>query len=205
MSPSEYGKSKSSNNSKNGTADSKTGKVKDSRDVYISDNELENIYIWRKEMNVRIEEFPAYRVAYMRQIGPYGPGNFQLMQRLKKWAVTRGLLDESSIIMGIAHDNPAVTAADKCRYDCGIAISNDYKLEAEINENRMPGGKHAVFEIDHSSEAIARAWNEILTVWLPESGFQIDDKPLFERYTGASADVTIVPEKCEICVPVKSL
>jgi len=35
------------------------------------------------------------------------------MQKLKEWAITRNLLVESAIILGIAHDDPKMTPPRK--------------------------------------------------------------------------------------------
>lgn len=210
VSPSSYRKNHIQNNSKygtyyskNGTLNSNSGKEAVTPVEYISDSNLEELYNRRRKLNVRIEDISQYRIAYMRQIGPYGLSNIQLMQKLKKWAISRDLLNESSIILGIAHDNPELTAPGKCRYDCGIVLSGSYELESEINETILPGGKYAVFAVEHSIEAIAKLWKEIFSVWLPDSGYVMDNKPTFERYQGT--EIGIEPDTCEICIPVKKL
>jgi AraC family transcriptional regulator len=209
-SPSEYrGRQNTGNsgkqNGKNGKHDSKTGDESSSPFWYITDQELEILYRRRKKMNVKIEELPGYRIAYMRRIGAYGPDNVQLMQKLKKWAITRDLLGGSSMILGIAHDDPDVTPAERCRYDACIVIPKEYELEKDINESVFPGGRYAVFKVDHTAEAISGAWDDIFSVWLPDSGYQMDSRPLFERYIGAAVDIKIEPVSCEICIPVKTL
>lgn len=212
-SPSEFrneGFQKKSNigkeNSKNGTHNSKTGKESDSFLLYSDHTNLETLYDRRDQMNVKVEKLPEYRIAYMRNIGPYGPANAALMESLKKWAQARELLTKESVILGIAHDNPEMTPPEKCRYDCCIVIPDDYKLESTINENRLPGGKYALYGVKHTPEDIMRAWNDLFTVWLPDSGYQIDDRPVFERYSGTNRENQIIePDKIEICIPVKPL
>lgn len=205
MTPTQYRRCKILNKSKNGTHNSSCGKEIIPAIGYFSDKELEKLYHWRKNMNVKVEILPEYRIAYMRQIGPYGAGNIQLMQKLKLWAITRDLLNVSSIILGIAHDDPEITSPEKCRYDACLVIPDDYKPENCVNESKLSGGKYAIFPVEHTSEAIANAWEKIFSVWLPESGFQIDDRPVFERYSGVNIDIKIEPVCCEICIPVKQL
>jgi len=72
ISPSAYRSHFSFNNSKNGTSKSKTNKEVIPPIGYLSDLELESLYRRKKQMNVEIKKIPKYRVAYMRQIGPYG-------------------------------------------------------------------------------------------------------------------------------------
>lgn len=40
----------------------------------------------KEPMKFKIETLPNYRIAYMRRVGPYGPANIEVMERLKKWA-----------------------------------------------------------------------------------------------------------------------
>ncbi len=35
-------------------------------------------------MEYNVETLPNYRIAYFRQIGPYGPANLEVMEKLKK-------------------------------------------------------------------------------------------------------------------------
>lgn len=151
-------------------------------------------------MDIKVETLPAYRIAYVRQVGPYGPGNIQAMDTLKKWARERNLLAESSILLGIPQDNPETTLPENCRYDACIVISNDYQINNSIGENELSGGNYVTFTVKHTAEDIQRAWTEIIPS-LQNGGYQIDNKPIFERYIGDMA----YNDYCEICVPVKPL
>lgn len=173
--------------------------------AYISEDDLNDMFRRRKRMDARIEKLPPCRIAYMRQIGPYGAENYQLMQRFKRWALSRDLLDDEAVILGIARDDPGVTPAQSCRYDSCLVIGEDFPLalEEEVNEGRLTGGSYAVFSVAHTAEAVAAAWREIFTVWLPESGRPLGEGPLFERYTGLLPGDRLEPRLCEICLPLR--
>lgn len=149
-------------------------------------------------MNIKIETLPKYRIAYMRRIGPYGSANNQTMEKLKNWAKANNLFPKSSIILGISHDNPETTLPENCRYDVGIVISNDYQIDDSVEESEFSGGKYAIFKVKHTAEDIQKAWSEIFSM-LPNSGFQIDDRPIFERYI----EEMVSNHYCEICIPIK--
>ncbi|WP_410511889.1 GyrI-like domain-containing protein [Paenibacillus sp. BR2-3] len=151
-------------------------------------------------MNIKVEALPKYRIAYVRQVGPYGPGNVQTMEKLKKWAKEKNLLAESAIILGIPQDNPETTLPENCRYDACIIISNDYQMDSSISESELSGGEYVICKVKHTAEEIQKAWAEIYPA-LQKRGYQIDNKPIFERYTGDM----IYNDYCEICVPVKPL
>lgn len=149
-------------------------------------------------MNIKIETLPKYRIAYVRQVGPYGPANIQAMEKIKKWAEDKNLLTDSAIILGIPQDNPETTLPENCRYDASIIISTDYQIDDSIRESELSGGKYVICKVKHTAEEIQKAWAEIFSA-LQNSGYQIDNKPILERYAGDM----INNNSCEICVPVK--
>lgn len=58
----------------------------------------------------------------MRKIGAYGAENEKLMEYFKQWLTTHDLLNEDSVILGIAQDNPALIKLENCRYDVGLIV-----------------------------------------------------------------------------------
>lgn len=150
-------------------------------------------------MNIKVETLPKYRIAYVRQVGPYGPANIQAMEKLKKWAKEKNLI-KSAIILGIPQDNPETTLPENCRYDACIVISEDYQIDDSMCESELPGGKYVIYKVKHTAKDIQKAWAEIFPA-LHNGGYQIDNKSILERYT---SDM-INNDYCEICVPVKSL
>jgi DNA gyrase inhibitor GyrI len=150
-------------------------------------------------MTYQIEEMPKSRIAYMRRVGPYGAGNYALMKKFKEWAKANGLFTKSAVILGISQDNPAVTPSENCRYDVCIVVPEYFTAtDADVSIAELPGGKHAVFTLDHTAEAIQKAWGKIFSQ-LSAQGQQPDvSRPIIERYIPAM----IAKHLCEICVPV---
>ncbi|GAA0136226.1 GyrI-like domain-containing protein [Paenibacillus sp. YSY-4.3] len=149
-------------------------------------------------MDIRVETLPNYRLAYVRQIGPYGPANVQAMEELKSWAKEKKLLTEPAILFGIPQDNPQITPPEKCRYDACITITEEYQIDDFVCESKLVGGDYAIFRIKHTAEDIQRAWAEIFPA-LHSIGLQPDNKPILEKYTGDLVNHHF----CEICVPIK--
>ncbi|MGG2067563.1 AraC family transcriptional regulator [Bacillus sp. S14(2024)] len=147
-------------------------------------------------MKFKVETLPNYRIAYVRRVGPYGPANIDVMGKLKEWAKEKNLL-KSAILLAIPQDNPETTLPENCRFDACIVISKDYQIDDSICESELSGGKHLIFEVKHTAEDIQKAYVDIFPA-LQSNGYQIDNKPILERYTGD----TINNPYCEICVPV---
>ena len=150
-------------------------------------------------MTYQIEEMSKSRIAYMRRVGPYGEGNYALMKKFKEWAKANGLFTASAVILGISQDNPAVTPPEKCRYDVGVVVPEQFATtDTDVNVAELPGGRYAVFTIDHTAEAIQKAWNEIFVQLSAENQEPDVSRPILERYIPAMIDKHL----CEICVPV---
>ncbi len=154
-------------------------------------------------MNVAVRELPRYRVAYMRYVGPYGPhGIPELWKRFRKWME----LGPNSIKLGIGHDDPDVTAPEKCRYDACVVVPESFAGDTWVNVIDVPGGKYAVAEFIGTADKIREAWEALYRSWLPGSGYQPDDRPCLEVYRGnPEVDGRPGTFRCELCVPVRPL
>lgn len=151
-------------------------------------------------MNIEIEKIPSCRIAYMRQTGPYGIANSQLMEKFKCWVKSNNLMDNKSIILGIAQDNPAFVKPENCRYDVCLVIPHGYCANFDgVSLDSINGGRYAVFKINHTAEAVQKAWVDIFAK-LDKQGFKMDQtRPVMERYTCE----LVSNNYCEICVPVQ--
>jgi AraC family transcriptional regulator len=75
-----------------------------------------------------------------------------------------------------------------------------------VNVMDVPGGKYAVSEFVGTAHEIRGAWEELYRSWLPESGFEPDDRPCIEIYRGnPSVDAERGAFRCELCLPVGPL
>lgn len=182
---------------------------------YYIDGEIQN-QIWRVKMKnknqikVEVKEMPTMHVAYVRHIGPY-KGDSELFERLfgklMKWAGPRGLLRfPETKVLAVYHDDPKITDEDKLRTSACITISEDTAVEGEVGKTAIPGGKFAVasFELAGSQE-YEEAWNMVFGGWLPESGYQPDDRLCYELYQNDPKEHPEGTHIVDICVPVKPL
>ncbi|AGP33111.1 AraC family transcriptional regulator [Sorangium cellulosum] len=160
-----------------------------------------------KIMNVTVKTLPSYHVAYVRSVGPYGPGKSvaEAWQRLIRWASARDLWTPDRICLGIAHDNPKVTDPSKCRHDASIVIPDGFKADGEVNVTDIAGGKYAAGLFVDEASTIGAAWDRLFAEWLPQSGYQPDHRPCFELYQGEFHDPKTNTYRCELCLPVRPL
>jgi len=69
----------------------------------------------------------------------------------------------------------------------------------------LPGGLFAVGHVEVNQDQFGEAWDKLMGEWLPESGYQPDDRPCYELYLN---DPKQHPEGkfiIDICEPVKPM
>jgi len=155
---------------------------------------------------VSVRDLEEMTVAYVRYIGPYA-GNEELFKnlfdKLYSWAGPRGLANDSnakSII--IYHDNPEITEEEKLRMSVCLTVPEDTTVDGEIGKMTIPEGKYALARYELTSEEYGQVWDWVYSQWLPQSGYEPDDRPCFEMYPEEEKDGKMV---VDICIPVKSL
>lgn len=156
-------------------------------------------------MSVEVKEMPEMHVAYYRHVGSYS-GVGEAFAKLMRWAAPRGLIQfPKTQMLGVYHDDPEITDPARLRSSACITVPEGTEVGGEIGTMTVPGGKFAVGSFEIAHEQFAEAWDELMGRWLPESGYQPDDRPCYELYRN---DPKTHPEGkfiVDICVPVKPL
>lgn len=84
----------------------------------------------------------------------------------------------------------------------GVEVSNADRLPGNMEVLTIPSGQYAVFNYKGKPENFLEAWQYIHTIWLPNSEFEIDDRPHFEKLPEDYHPSNPITEE-EIWVPVK--
>jgi AraC family transcriptional regulator len=160
-----------------------------------------------KKIDVKVQTLPTWRVAYLRHIGPYGGSSAiaDLWGRIERWASARDLWTRDRICLGISHDDPKVTEPAKCRYDAAIVIPPGLDVGGDVNEIEVKGGKYAMSPFAGQGHEIGAHYNALFAEWLPGSGYQPDNRFIFELHQGEFFDQCTGNVLCQICVPVRPL
>ena len=159
--------------------------------------------------NVEVKELQEMNVAYVRHIGPYQGDSalFEgLFRRLMTWAGPRDLLADPKLqVLAIYHDNPEITDEDKLRTSVCITVPDGTEVSGEVGGMAIPGGKYAIARFELKDDEYGDAWNAVMGGWLPESGYQPDDRLCFERFHNDPKEHPEGKHVVDICVPVKPL
>ena len=161
------------------------------------------------DIRVEVATLPETEIAYVRHVGPFQGRSevfAELFGRLMRWAGPRGLLQGDGVqMLSVYHDDPDITDETRQRVSVGLAVPADTSASGEIGRMTLPGGRYAIAHAVIDPARYGDAWDWVYGEWLPESGYQPDDRPALELYRN---DPEQHPEKkhvVDICVPVKPL
>lgn len=204
--------------SKTGDNQSKISKALEDPGYYIATEfkVKSNQYYWKVKMKdspkleakVEIKEFEDFQVAYVRHIGPYkGDSDLfgRLFGQLMTWAGPRGLMGPNTKCLSVYHDNPELTEDEKLRLSVCLECDESTEVGGEIGKMEIQGGKYAVAHFELDPDQYEAAWNTVYGSWLPNSGFQPDDKPYLEFYLNNPQEHPEGKHIVDICVPVKPM
>ena len=170
---------------------------------------------WRIEMkkdekrtltaDVTVQELAPMHVIYVRHVGPYaGDGEVfeKLFGKLYAFAGARGLMGPSSQTLCIYHDDPNITDEAKLRTDACLTVPEGTPVEGDVGSMVIPGGTFGIAHFELAMDEYPLAWEAVIAGWLPESGYEFDDRLSFERYGNPDA---CAEGMCsvDICIPIK--
>jgi AraC family transcriptional regulator len=122
-----------------------------------------------------------------------------------EWRKTSGLSPiKSSKSFGIAYDNPDTTDPEQFRFDICGAISEDVPDNPQGVVNKIiPGGRCAVIRHHGSHDRIGACAYYLYRDWLPESGEELRDFPLYFHYVNLLPDTSDHELVTDIYLPLK--
>lgn len=156
------------------------------------------------EMNVNIVDFAETMVAVLEHKGP--PDT--LMDSVKTfidWRKQSGFSpNASSRTFGVPYDDPNITPPEAFRFDiCGetdVAVPEN--PQGVINK-RIPGGRCAVVRHIGSTDQISDSVYYLYREWLPESGEELRDFPVFFHYIKRVPETPEHEQVTDIYLPLK--
>lgn len=139
------------------------------------------------QMDVRIERVQPMRLAFMRHVGPYDQVG-ALWEKFFGFAMRAGMLGANMQMLGVPHDDPSVTPANKLRYDACITVDANFEARDEVGVQEICGGDYAVVTHRGSYDGLGAVYDALIGSWLPSSGREPGDGPAFEMYRNSPRD-----------------
>lgn len=154
-------------------------------------------------MNVRIETLPERTIALVRETGPYFESAERAWKALCGWAGPLGLIVPATLLIGIGHDDPSVTAPEAIRYDAAITLDREVQPAAPVTLGTLAGGDYAVITHQGPYEKLEDTYKTVMGQWLPQSGRELRDSPSFEAYRNDPATTPPQELLTDVHIPLK--
>lgn len=155
-------------------------------------------------MNVKIVDFPATLIAVLEHHGDPGLLN-ESIKTLIDWRKSSGLSPVANKrTFGIVYNDPDNTPPEDFRFDLSAEV------DAPVPENpqgvvtkNIPAGRCATVRHHGSTDRISESIYPIFREWLPDSGEELRDFPLFFHYLTVGRDVPEHEQMTDIYLPLK--
>lgn len=156
------------------------------------------------EHKIVVKQLQSKRLVKLSSINGYEQSSlYRTWDALCSWVAQQGVPIKDQYRLAWCYDNPAVTPADKCKYEASIAIDDSIDINTNFEKATFPSGDYAIVYAKGSSEQISMAQTYLFSHWLPNSEFEPDNLPMLEHYLNdARVDGYI---EMEILVKLKRL
>lgn len=150
---------------------------------------------------VTIETFPGVILATLPHRGSYqeiGP----VFDRLFMLAQSRGLAGPDVSGFGIYYDDPDQVPTAELRSRAGLPVAADAALGEGLERFEIPAGRCAVLAFTGPYNEMEAAYNWMFSKWLPTSGVELADFPMFEEYLNDPHTTPAAQLKTRIYMPL---
>jgi AraC family transcriptional regulator len=106
-------------------------------------------------------------------------------------------------MLGLFLDDPDLIAIDDLRSKACVPVANGVALASPIEETVLRGGLYARLRYTGPYADMKGAYRWLLGVWLPASGQEADDAPVFEAYLNNPSDVAPTKLRTDIHLPLR--
>jgi AraC family transcriptional regulator len=153
--------------------------------------------------HIEIVQFPATRVALLEHRGdPSYMG--ESIRKFIAWRKQHHLHPSVSATFNLLYDDPESVPADEFRL--GLAAATELKIEDNefgVRSSEIPSGRCAKFRAVGSDAILAKLLRKVYLEWLPASGEEPRDFPLFVQRVTFYPDVPEHEAITDVFLPIK--
>ncbi len=152
--------------------------------------------------DVAIKTVPAQRLAAMSHQGPYLEIG-RTFEALQAAFTARDLWPGARGMSGIYYDDPNAVAPDQLRSHGGVVLADGVAVPEDMEEVSTHAGKTAVLTFKGPYAGLKAAYDYLYGMWLPQSGEEVADAPVYENYLNGPHDTAPDDLITEICLPLR--
>jgi len=155
------------------------------------------------QASINIVEFPATPIAVLEHRGdPALIGDS--IRRFIAWRKQHKLSPKTHATFNLCYDDLNTTPPENFRMDLCVAVAQPLDdLEAGIKAKVIPAGRCAVLRLIGSDAGLNHAGRYLYSQWLPESGEELRDFPLYLQRVSFFPDVPEHEHVTDLFLPLK--
>ncbi len=122
-------------------------------------------------------------------------------RRLAQMLSERELVWSDLTRIGVGSGDPE--QGEGFTYFAGVVLPQESATEKELERYDLPGGRYASYRLMGSYALISSTFQTLFGSWLPQSGFEPDDRPVIEVYLNHPATVMEHEIATELLIPLR--
>ena len=134
-------------------------------------------------------------VGYYMQIG-------RAFDQLYAWLGARALLRPGMRSLAVYFDDPFAVDEERLRSRACVVDAEPCVLEPPLRSTEIRGGRYAVLRHQGPYATMRAAYQWLYGTWLPRSGEEAADAPIFEEYLNSPRDTAPADLLTDICLPL---
>jgi len=152
---------------------------------------------------VAVESLATVRCAGVAHTGSYMQIDRAMGRLFAELAALKIMASDQKMI-GVFFDDPDLGPVDELRSRACSPIAEDVPLSAPLEETILRGGLYARLRYKGPYADMKGAYRWLLGVWLPQSGHEPDDAPVFEAYLNSPQHVPPTELLTDIHMPLRT-
>ncbi|MGF6255622.1 AraC family transcriptional regulator [Ensifer sp. LBL] len=151
---------------------------------------------------VTLKEVEAFDVVGVAHTGSYMEIG-KAFETLYGTLFSRQLFRPDMEMIGIYLDDPELVSTDKLRSFACVSARKAMPVEAPLTPQHLDGGRYAVLRHKGPYADMPKAYQWLYGTWLPQSGREIRDSLMFEKYLNNPREVAPTELLSEIYLPLR--
>ncbi len=151
---------------------------------------------------VTLKEIDSFDVAGVAHTGSY-MGIGKAFETLYGTLFSRNLFRPDMEMIGIYLDDPELVPTDRLRSFACVSAKGDLPADAPLTPQTLDGGRYAVLRHKGPYADMPLAYQWLYGTWLPQSGREVRDSLMFEKYLNNPREVAPTELLSEIYLPLK--
>ncbi|MBD9647171.1 AraC family transcriptional regulator [Ensifer sp. ENS09] len=151
---------------------------------------------------VTLKEVEAFDVVGVAHTGSYMEIG-KAFETLYGTLFSRQLFRPDMEMIGIYLDDPELVPTEKLRSFACVSAREAMPVEAPLAPQHLDGGRYAVLRHKGPYADMPKAYQWLYGTWLPQSGREIRDSLMFEKYLNNPREVAPTELLSEIYLPLK--